>query len=150
MPTHHAGPPGEVRALDTYIKLMRATECINAKLAQALNEVGLTMGQLAVLEALLHLGPLGQRELGRKLLRSDANVTTVVDNLERAGWVTRARSREDRRIVVVELTEPGRKKIAQVFPAHARRVTGLLGALSAEEQDALGRLAKKLGLSIGR
>jgi MarR family 2-MHQ and catechol resistance regulon transcriptional repressor len=148
MPTRHAGPPREVRALDTFIKLMRATERLNLCLSHGLASTGITPGQLAVLEALLHLGTLSQRELARKLLRSDANVTTVVDNLERDGWVRRERSAEDKRVVQVGLTAAGRKKIESVFPAHARRITELLSALSESEQDQLAALCKKLGLSL--
>ena len=46
---------------------------------------------------LLHLGPMHQRELGRKLLKSSGNITLVVDNLEKRGLVRREREREDRR-----------------------------------------------------
>ena len=148
MPTHHKGPAREDRALDAFIKLSRANERLNARLNQALIAFGITPGQLAVLEVLLHLGTLSQRVLARKLLRSDANVTTVIDNLERQGWVRRERSKEDRRVVLVSLTAEGRRKIERIFPEHARRIAELMSGLSPDEQETLGRLCKKLGLSI--
>src|ERR1700739_263785 len=107
MPTHFDGPARETRALDIYIKLTRATETIDARLAAKLAQQGLTPGQLGVLEALMHLGPLAQCDLGRKLLRSGGNVTTVVDNLERRRLVRRRRSEEDRRVMTVDLTASG-------------------------------------------
>jgi MarR family transcriptional regulator, 2-MHQ and catechol-resistance regulon repressor len=138
------------RALDAYIKLMRASDAVNARLAQGLAPTGVTPPQLAVLEALLHLGPLHACDLGRKLLRSGANVTTVVDNLEKAGLVARERGREDRRYVVVALTASGRRTIQKVFPAHAARIASLLGALTPPELETLARLCKKLGLAAAR
>jgi MarR family 2-MHQ and catechol resistance regulon transcriptional repressor len=147
MPTRYRGSAREVRALDAYIKLSRALETIGGRLDEALDGT-VTHGQLAVLEALLHLGPLSQRDLGRKLLRSNANVSTVIDNLEKAGHVTRCRDAGDRRLVTVSLTRTGRALIERVFPVHAARIAELMGELSPEEQEQLGALCKKLGLAV--
>src|SRR5580704_12364365 len=130
MPTHFKGKADQVRALDTYIKLSRASGTIDARLAANLARFGLTTGQLGVMEALMHLGALSQGELGRKLLRSGGNVTTVIDNLERRKLVARARNREDRRVVTVDLTKSGRRLIEKVFPVHARAVAQAMEALT--------------------
>jgi MarR family 2-MHQ and catechol resistance regulon transcriptional repressor len=92
---------------------------------------------------------LHQRRLGQKLFTSGANITVVVDNLEKRSLVRRDRDRKDRRQVTVSLTPAGRHLIESVFPAHAARIAALYRALSAEEQDALGALSKKLGLGTG-
>lgn len=145
MATHFAGDPREARALDAYIKLSRASGTIDGLLATNLARLGLTGGQLGVLEALMHLGALSQGELGRKLLRSGGNVTTVIDNLERRGLVARTRNRADRRVVTVDLTKAGRRLIEKVFPVHARAVAQAMETLTAAEQEELGRLCRKLG-----
>ena len=88
MPTHHQGPPSEVRALDAFIKLMRATDSLAADLARQLDALGMTLGQLAILEALLHLGAMSQQRLAGKIMRSGSHVTTVLDHLERDGLVS--------------------------------------------------------------
>jgi MarR family transcriptional regulator, 2-MHQ and catechol-resistance regulon repressor len=147
MPSHYRGTPREVRALGAFIKLSRAQDSVNGALNQALVEEGVTPAQLGVLEALLHLGPLTAGQLGRALLRSNPNVSLVVDNLEKGELVRRERTEADRRVVLVSLTPPGRRLIQRVFPGHARRVADLMGALTADEQDQLGRLCKKLGLA---
>lgn len=148
MPTHYKGSAREARALDTFIKLTRATETLGGQLQRHLASLEITPPQLAVLEALLHVGPMSQSELGRKLLRSNPNMTALLDNLERSKWIQRERSPEDRRVVVVSLTPEGRRVIERVFPAHAAHVTALMAALTAEEQETLGALCKKLGLSL--
>ena len=79
---------------------------------------GLTVGQFGILEALLHLGPFCQRDLGRKLLRSDGNVTVVVGDLPGAASFGATRRADDRRFVTVALTEKGRRLIGGIFPRH--------------------------------
>lgn len=136
----------ERRALSAYVKLMRAAESVTAFLSAGLREAGLTTGQIGVLDALHHLGPLCQGDLSAKLLKSQANLTVVVGNLERRGLVTRRQDPGDRRRVIVALTPDGRDLISGVFPAHARRITRRLSVLSAAEQEQLGGLCRRLGL----
>ena len=147
MGTHYRGTAAETRALDTFIKLMRATDSISADLSRHVAASGLTLGQFGILEALLHLGPMCQGDLGTKLLRSGSNTTTVVDNLEKRGLVRRTRRADDRRVIDVSLTPEGRRLITRLFPAHARRIVRLFGALSHDHQRQLGDLCRTLGRS---
>jgi len=98
-----------------------------------------------VLEALYHLGPLSQGELGQKILKSNANLTTVVDSLEKKGLVERERPAADRRRVEVLLTLAGTELIARVFPRHAEIIVREFSVLTAKEQQALADLLRKLG-----
>ncbi len=146
MPTHYQGPPHEVRALDTFIKLVRAAGSVIARTSRPLSTSGLTVGQFGVLETLLHLGPLHQCELARKHLQSGGNITMIVDNLEKAGLVRRARLPEDRRYVQVHLTDAGRERIEEIFPRQAHAITEQMSVLTDMEQEDLARLCRKLGL----
>lgn len=150
MSSHHRGDPEEALALDTFIKLVRADESLQARLSHSYAAMGLSGSQFAVLEALHHLGPLCQRDLGQKLLKSSGNITLVLDNLERRGLVRRERSATDRRYITIHLTDEGDALIRRVFPDHAAHITRLLATLTPEEQRELGRLCKKLGLSAER
>jgi MarR family 2-MHQ and catechol resistance regulon transcriptional repressor len=145
MPTRYKGTEEEVRALDTYIKLMRAADTLTRSAGKCLDRAGLTVSQLGVLEALLHVGPMCQKDLSEKILKSTGNITMVVDNLERHGLVRRERGTTDRRYVTVHLTDAGRTRIEEVFPEHAREITGAMVALTPAEQAELGRLCRKLG-----
>ena len=136
----------ESRALRTYVKLMRAAESVTARIHRHLSSTGLTISQFAVLEALYHLGPMSQREIGAKILRSSGNITMVIDNLEKARLVSRERNETDRRFFIVHLTDKGDNLIKELFPLHAAVIAKDLGVLTAAEQDALGNLCKKLGL----
>jgi len=145
MGTHHEGSEEEIRGLDAFIKLTRAANTVTTRLARKLAEVELTASQFGILETLLHLGPLCQKELGEKLLTTGGNITTIVDNLERRELVKRVRSEEDRRFVAVHLTEEGRRYIGRIFPRHMRHIVESMQVLSPDELEELSRLCKKLG-----
>jgi MarR family 2-MHQ and catechol resistance regulon transcriptional repressor len=143
--TRYKGTKAEVRALDAFIKLVRAANSVGTSLAAAYTDAGLTESQFGVLEALLHLGPLHPGDLAAKLLRSSGNLTLVLDNLEKRGLVRRERGTADRRFITVHLTPEGRSLIAGLFPRHVSDVVGRFGVLTAAEQEELGRLCRKLG-----
>lgn len=145
MPVHYQGTPEAQRALEVYVKLSRALNALEARLAEHHSYGDLTASQFGVLEALYHLGPLCQGDLSAKLLKSGGNLTFVVDNLVRLGLVERERDAGDRRRVLVTLTEVGRERIAQLFPLHVQHIVAEFSVLSPEEQLTLAVLCRKLG-----
>jgi MarR family transcriptional regulator, 2-MHQ and catechol-resistance regulon repressor len=151
MATHYNGTDDERRALDAYIKLMRSAAAINAQILPVLQaEFGVTTTQLGVLEALSHLGPMAHCALAGKLLVSASNLTTVLDNLERDGFVRRDRDPNDRRVSISSLTPAGVDHLQSFFPLHVQRLTAAMSGLDADEQIELGRLCRKLGHAATR
>jgi MarR family 2-MHQ and catechol resistance regulon transcriptional repressor len=145
MGTRYCGTKDEVRALDTYIKLVRAADSVATRIHRHLDAAHLTVSQFGVLEALFHLGPLYQRDLAEKLLKSGGNITLVIDNLEKRELVKRDRETQDRRCIKVSLTEKGQQLISQIFPSHVAAVVNEMSILTASEQEELGRLCRRLG-----
>jgi MarR family 2-MHQ and catechol resistance regulon transcriptional repressor len=145
---HFHGTARQERALDAYVKLLRATDSVDSILMSKLEGLGLTGSQFGVLEALYHIGPLCLGELARKLLKTGGNLTMVVGNLQKRGLVTRTRQASDKRYYLVAITEKGRKLIAQVFPQHVERIVALMSALLPAEQESLAALARKLGTTV--
>lgn len=135
------------RALNCYTKLMRAAETVTLRTSRQMTAAGLTISQFGVLEALLHKGPLCQRDIAAKILKSTGNITMVIDNLEKRGLVRRERDSEDRRYLTVHLTDAGSQLIETVFADVEAAIMDEMGALSATEQEQLGTLCKKLGLN---
>lgn len=144
--TAYGATSAQRRALRTYVALVRASEAVSRRIHVHVQAAGLTVSRFAVLEALLHLGPCTQAVLGQKILRSPNNVTTVVDNLERAGLVERRHDEADRRVRVVHLTGTGRALIEELFPRHARVVADDLSVLDDDELETLAELCKRVGL----
>lgn len=131
--------------MKVYVKLMRATDSVTARLHRHLKDERLTASQFGVLEALYHLGPMCQQELGRKILKTGGNMTMVIDNLEKRGLVVRKRDTDDRRYFQVALTPGGKRLTAEVFRRHARIAQDIFSVLEPPEIEQLGRLLKKLG-----
>lgn len=146
MGSHYRGSDDELRALGAFIKLVRATETVIASTSTHLAGSGVTGAQFGVLEALYHLGPMRLCDLAAKHLRTSGTLTVVVDNLVKRGLVERRASPDDRRSIVVHLTDAGWSTISRLMPEHAAGIVRAMAALSAEEQIELGRLCKKLGL----
>ena len=137
------------RALNTYTKLMRAAESVTTRVHRVLAGPKLTISQFGVLEALYHKGPLCQRDIATKILKSTGNITLVVDNLEKTGLVRRERDCEDRRFLTIYLTESGTTLIATVFAAVEAEIVTEMGSLTGSDQELLGNLCKKLGMKGG-
>lgn len=146
MGTHYSGTRSEEKTLNAFIKLMRATESMNNRLNRHLAEANLTLSQFGTLEVLHHLGPLNQREIGEKLLKSGGNITMVIDNLEKCGHVERQRDPNDRRAVLIHLTPKGKEFIKDFFPKHLEKIKEEFSVLTGDEKETLANICKKLGL----
>jgi MarR family 2-MHQ and catechol resistance regulon transcriptional repressor len=142
--THFKGPQHIVESLDSFIKLMRAAESVAARVHQQLPAYNLTISQFGVLEALYHLGPMSQRQLAQKILKSSGNMTMVIDNLEKRKLVLRVRDVQDRRSFSIQLTPEGERLIATIFPDQAQKITEAFAVLDHHEKQELARLCKKL------
>ncbi len=149
MSTHYNGNKKEITALNSYIKLIRAAESLTSRLNNKVTGEGLTEGQFGILEALYHLGPLCQKDLGKKLLKSGGNITMLIDNLEKQSLVRRQRSAKDRRFYRIFLTEKGHDLIASLFPKHLNFIMEEFDILSEEEQNEFQRMCKLIGLKNG-
>ena len=136
---------GKRRELRTYVKLMRASSAVTRRLHAYLVDYGLTTSQFGVLDALYHLGPMHQKEIGAKILKTDGNITMVLNNLARRSLIDRENDPCDRRCMTVRLTQEGRQLIETVFPIHVARTERLFACLSKEELNNLGEILKKLG-----
>jgi MarR family 2-MHQ and catechol resistance regulon transcriptional repressor len=147
MGTIYKGTKEEVRAVDAFIKLVRAAGSVSGRVESNLSGAGLTASQFGVLEALYHAGPLFQKELARKILKSGGNITMVVDNLERRGLARRTRDERDRRQVAVRITGKGSGLVRTYLPRHVERIVAEMAVLTETEQEELGRLCRKIGLA---
>lgn len=94
----------EDRIIAALRRIIRAIDLHSRRLAE---RYGLTWPQLAVLREAERLGATSAGDLARAANLSQATVTGILDRLERRGLVTRRRSGEDRRSVIVEMTEAG-------------------------------------------
>lgn len=113
----------------------------------AFGRFGLNRGEVGVLGALRFAGPkqqLSPTRLFKGLMLSSAGITSRLDRLERRGYVKRRRDPDDRRGVIVELTNAGRKVLDQAVSANSGREKELIANLTVQEQKVLAGLLQKL------
>lgn len=145
MGTNYKGSKEEITALDIAIKLVRAAESLISKTNLNLSRYNITLSQFGILDAIYHLGPLTQKSLGEKILKSGGNITHVVDNLERRALVKRHRGKSDRRNFEIHLTKKGEKLITKALPEQVKMIKNEMGILSQEESETFQKLCKKIG-----
>jgi DNA-binding MarR family transcriptional regulator len=108
---------------------------------------GLNRGEVGMLSALRIVGPphqLSPTRLGRGLLLSSAGVTSRIDRLERRGLVTRLPDPDDRRGVIVELTDTGLELVDSAVVAKSASDRDLLARLDPGDTAALEALLRRL------
>jgi DNA-binding MarR family transcriptional regulator len=105
---------------------------------------GMTYPRMRLIHQLAEDGALMMSQLGERLHVSPRNVTVLVDGLEKEQLVRRLPHPSDRRAILVELTDAGRKVHQGIYVAHADRAAALFDALSEPERRALLDLLEKL------
>ena len=107
-----------------------------------LDEIGLTYTQYIVMMVMWDKKRLSVKELGEKLYLDSGTLTPVLKSLESKGFVTRKRSSEDERVLIVEITDGGealKERAAEIPPKMACCVT-----LTPEEAAELHRMLYKI------
>jgi MarR family transcriptional regulator, 2-MHQ and catechol-resistance regulon repressor len=87
-------------------------------------------------------------EISKKLFVTYADITLIVDNLEKRAYLKRLRTTHDRRIVRVELTPKGQVLWKKIRALHRQRVADLMGGLSSNELEELTDYTVKLKENI--
>ena len=124
---------------------------IRKMLDETLEQQGLTHGDWKVLSSLRWAGKPYRRsagELARRNELSSGAMTNRLDQLESEGLVRRLRDPEDRRGVLVELTDKGRKRHQQAIGVQAEKEALLKEALSERELAQLNGLLRRVMLTL--
>lgn len=129
-----------------FLVLWKAAHAVEAYAEKSVTDLEMCGSDFAVLEALLHKGPLPVNEIGKKVLLTSGSITVAVDRLEDRGLVERRAHGTDRRAKIVHLTREGRKMITRAYADHAADLERLVSAsLTDKERATLIRLLKQIG-----
>jgi len=132
-------------------RVSRLARELEDRLEPVYREHGLEQGWHDVLATLRRTGPpfkLRPTDLTDALMLTSSGTTKRLDRLEAAGLIAREPDPADRRGTLISLTEAGRARIDAVTEAHMANEARLLSALSAEEQEQLAGLLRKLRLGL--
>jgi DNA-binding MarR family transcriptional regulator len=141
-----ARPDLEVQPLQVTARLSRIGPLLARRQEEIFGRFGLNRGEVGALSALRISGPphrLSPTRLGRGLMLSSAGVTSRIDRLERRGFVRRLPDPEDRRGVIIELTDEGRDVVDAAVAALTISDTQLVGRLEPQEVAQLEVLLRK-------
>lgn len=105
----------------------------------------LTPPQFAALAKLSDLGECSQNQLGQLVAMDAATIKGVVDRLKLRGMVAVAEDTEDRRRIIVSLTQVGRETLARLTPIAGKITRDTLQPLTNRESQTLLRLLNKIG-----
>jgi DNA-binding MarR family transcriptional regulator len=117
------------------------------RLAPLFARFGLQAGEFDVLATLRRSGPpfaLTPTALYEATMVTSGAMTNRLDRLEKAGFIARIPHPQDRRGLLVQLTESGRDLIDRAVEAHVENEHAVLSALSPEEREKLAGLLQKL------
>jgi len=132
-------------------RVSRLARELEDRLEPVYREHGLEQGWHDVLATLRRTGPpfkLRPTDLTNAMMLTSSGTTKRLDRLEAAGLIAREPDPADRRGTLISLTEAGRARIDAVTEAHMANEARLLSALSAEEQEQLAGLLRKLRLGL--
>lgn len=104
-----------------------ASRLITREYQPYLEELGLTYPQYLVLLVLWEQDELTVNDIAKKLILNTNTLTPLLKRMEAQGLLTRVRSRQDERKVIVCLTEAGQEMQAKAAGIPERLVTGLSG-----------------------
>jgi len=133
-------------AVHLWLVLMKAHAAVRSHAEDHVRSLGLGFSDFAVLEVLLHKGPLPVNTIGELVRLTSGSITTAIDRLEAKGLVSRCVHDTDRRARMVNLTDAGRALIEAAFADHAAAIERASGGLTAAEREQTTTLLKKLGL----
>lgn len=135
----------------TVFNLLRTHGHLAPMIDAGLREQRTTAAQFNALLVLQAAGPDGLRmgEIGKRLVVTRANVTGLVDRMERRGLVSR-RGPEDRRATVVSLTNVGRSLLRDTLPHYSRLASQLTAGLTERDKRSLVRVLTKLRRELRR
>ncbi len=135
--------PGEGTHL--WLLVMKTFHAISAHAKADLMRNGLGLSDFAILEVLLHKGPLPVNAIGPKVHLTPGSISTAVERLHARRLVSRVEDAEDRRVRTVRLLPKGRTLAEAVFNKHQAAIDRISGGLSRHEAAQLATLLKKLG-----
>jgi len=134
--------------LNTYY----TTSCLRKKAGELLRPFGLTDVQFNLMMLLKYQsGPeegLSQAQLSNMMLVNRANITSIIDRMEKASLVIRTPAPSDRRSHIIKLTNRGRELLDRIEPLYTKEVKRIMAVLKQTQQKTLIAMLEKVRANI--
>jgi len=140
--------PITLLAHEALLNIYYTASCLKKQAGEFLHPYDLTDVQFNALMLLAHQSGsqegLSQAQLSEMMLVNRANITSLIDRMEKAGFVVRTADASDRRYNIVKLTSRGKKLLAQVEPLYAKEIKKIMASLKEAEQKRLIAMLEKV------
>lgn len=129
---------------EVLVRLFRNINAIEEQSIKSGSYKDMTTNDMHVIEAIGIVEPQNMTSVARVLMVTTGTLTISVNSLVKKGFVERARSEEDRRVVLVSLTDKGRSAFLDHQKFHEDMVDAVVEHLSVQEQEVLEHALGKL------
>lgn len=129
---------------EVLVKLFRNINAIEEQVIRQSEYQNMTTNDIHVIEAVGVDAPRNMTAVARDLMVTTGTLTIAVNGLVKKGFVERTRSEEDRRVVLISLTEKGRTAFKHHEKFHEEMVGAVTNQLTEEEQEILNRALGRL------
>lgn len=143
-------PDADVTAVSTFLSLLRVATNLSTALDTCLSKYDLLQGRWWVLILLMREETRTSTPsvLAEKTGVTRATMTGLLDGLEQVGLITRAYTKDDRRSVLITLTDAGQAKLDVVMPDYYRRLRQCMRGLNEAQRKQLQEILRLINLGI--
>ncbi len=125
--------------------LFRAMQSVENVIKKDILSYNLNTSEFGTLELLYNRGKQPMQSIASRMLMANSSMTYVMDKLEQRHMIYRSPGEEDKRVIMVDLTEEGRTFFASIFQHHIDTLSSLFEILDEEELPKMIDLLKKVG-----
>jgi len=127
-----------------WIAVIRADKAVVRAVAQALAPLGMKIHHLDILTNLYRHPGLSQLELANRLLVTRSNMTMVLPQMAKAGWLRREADARDKRVTRLYLTDKGEAALYPALEAYQGIIDRVLSLSSEAECDQMGEVMRRV------
>jgi len=140
--------PFTLLAHEALLNIYYSASCLKKKAGEFLRPFGLTDVQFNLMMLLKYQSEqdegLSQAQLSSMMLVNRANITSLIDRMEKVDLVIRTPAPSDRRSNIVKLTGRGKELLAQIEPLYTKEVKRIMAALKLNEQKTVIEMLERI------
>ena len=114
------------------------------------NKINVTPEQWAILNRLSENSGLSQKEVAKRTFKDNANITRILDKLEKKGFAKREMDSNDRRVWKIQITKEGKHIRDQIEPLAKEILKKVTKGIDPKDVNAFNTTAKKMLENLGQ
>ncbi|MCP4259174.1 MAG: MarR family transcriptional regulator [Planctomycetes bacterium] len=140
--------PFTLLAHEALLNIYYSASCVKKKAGEFLRPFGLTDVQFNLMMLLKYQSNqnegLSQAQLSSMMLVNRANITSLIDRMEKVDLVIRTPAPSDRRSNIVKLTSRGQELLGEIEPLYTQEVKRIMAVLKQDEQKTVIEMLEKI------